>query len=85
MTVRWASDVCRFAEKTGGPLLDVFIRIWLGGIFWASGMVKLQSWPTALYLSAHEYPVSWILLIDELAETSGKSSPRVRNSWCRQR
>jgi uncharacterized membrane protein YphA (DoxX/SURF4 family) len=23
-------------------------------------MVKLQSWTTALYLSAHEYPVSWL-------------------------
>jgi NADH dehydrogenase/putative oxidoreductase len=52
--------VSRFAQKTAGPLLDVLIRLWLGGIFWASGMVKLQSWTTALYLSAHEYPVSWL-------------------------
>jgi NADH dehydrogenase/putative oxidoreductase len=60
VTVRWASDVSRFAERTFGPLLDVLIRLWLAGIFWASGMVKLQSWTTALYLSAHEYPVSWL-------------------------
>ena len=60
VTVRWASDVSRFAERTVGPLLDLFIRLWLGGIFWASGMAKLQSWTTALYLSAHEYPVSWL-------------------------
>jgi hypothetical protein len=58
VTVRWASDVSRFTQKTAGPLLDVLIRLCLGGIFWASGMVKLQSWTTALYLSAHEYPVS---------------------------
>ena len=60
VTVRWASDVSRFVQKTAGPLLDVLIRLWLGGIFWSSGMVKLQSWTTALYLSAHEYPVSWL-------------------------
>jgi uncharacterized membrane protein YphA (DoxX/SURF4 family) len=60
VTIRWASDATRIAEKTVGPLLDLFIRLWLAGIFWASGMVKLQSWTTALYLSAHEYPVSWL-------------------------
>jgi NADH dehydrogenase FAD-containing subunit/uncharacterized membrane protein YphA (DoxX/SURF4 family) len=60
VTIRWASDATRIAEKTTGPLLDVFIRLWLAGIFWASGMVKLQSWTIALYLSAHEYPVSWL-------------------------
>src|SRR5271169_489578 len=60
VTVRWASEVSRIAERTVGPLLDLFIRLWLAGIFWASGMVKLQSWTTALYLSAHEYPVSWL-------------------------
>jgi uncharacterized membrane protein YphA (DoxX/SURF4 family) len=58
--VRWASDATRIAEKTIGPLLDVFIRLWLAGIFWASGMVKPQNWTIALYLSAHEYPVSWL-------------------------
>ena len=60
VTIRRASDVSRIAERTVGPLLDLFIRLWLSGIFWASGMVKLQSWTTALYLSAHEYPVSWL-------------------------
>ena len=58
--VRWASEATRIAEKTVGPLLDVYIRLWLAGIFWASGMVKLQNWTIALYLSAHEYPVSWL-------------------------
>src|SRR6266478_1175900 len=57
---QWADDATRIAEKTVGPLLDLFIRLWLAGIFWASGMVKLQSWTTALYLAAHEYPVSWL-------------------------
>jgi len=60
LTIRWASEAVRITEKTVGPLLDLFIRLWLAGIFWASGMVKLQSWTIALYLSAHEYPVSWL-------------------------
>ena len=60
MVIRWASHAVRIAEKTVGPLLDVFIRLWLAGIFWASGMVKLQNWTIALYLSAHDYPVSWL-------------------------
>jgi uncharacterized membrane protein YphA (DoxX/SURF4 family) len=54
------SNATRITEKAVGPLLDVFIRLWLAGIFWASGMVKLQSWAIAIYLSAHEYPVSWL-------------------------
>jgi uncharacterized membrane protein YphA (DoxX/SURF4 family) len=58
--VQWARDATRIAAKTVGPLLDVFIRLWLAGIFWASGMVKLQNWTIALYLSAHDYPVSWL-------------------------
>jgi putative oxidoreductase len=59
-TIQWMSDATRITEKAVGPLLDLFIRLWLAGIFWASGMVKLQSWTIALYLSAHEYPVSWL-------------------------
>ena len=58
MIVRWAIDATRIAEKTAGPLLDVFIRLWLAGIFWASGMAKLQSWSTALDVTAHECRVS---------------------------
>ena len=58
MIVRWAIDATRIAEKTAGPPLDVFIRLWLAGIFWASGMAKLQSWSTALDVTAHECRVS---------------------------
>jgi len=29
-------------------------------IFWTSGLVELQNWTISLYLSAHEYPVSWL-------------------------
>jgi len=60
LATRRTSDVVRIAEKTVGPLLDLFIRLWLAEIFWTSGLVKLQNWTIALYLSAHEYPVSWL-------------------------
>jgi uncharacterized membrane protein YphA (DoxX/SURF4 family) len=53
-------DVVRIAEKAAGPFLDLFIRLWLAEIFWTSGLVKLQNWTIALYLSAHDYPVSWL-------------------------
>ena len=57
---RQIEGVIRIVEKTGGPLLDLLIRLWLAEIFWTSGLVKLQNWTIALYLSAHEYPVSWL-------------------------
>jgi hypothetical protein len=31
--IRWASEAVRIAEKTAGPLLDLFIRLWLAKIF----------------------------------------------------
>jgi NADH dehydrogenase FAD-containing subunit/uncharacterized membrane protein YphA (DoxX/SURF4 family) len=58
VTMHWATDVVRIAEKTLGPLLDLFMRLWLAGIFWASGMAKLQNWTITLYFSTH--PVSWL-------------------------
>ena|SRR6266446_4280358 len=58
--IQRTGDVVRIAEKTAGPLLDLCIRLWLTEIFWTSGLVKLQNWTIALYLSAHEYPVSWL-------------------------
>src|SRR5262249_10676577 len=30
------------------------------GIFWRSGLLKVMSWDTALYLAREEYPVSWL-------------------------
>ena len=36
------------------------MRLWLAQIFWASGLQKITNWETALYLSANEYPVTWM-------------------------
>ena len=54
------SDLLRFAERVMGPLLDLFIRLYLAQSFFLSGMVKAMSWNTALLLAANEYPVSWL-------------------------
>ena len=49
-----------FAERGLGPVLDLAIRLMLAAIFWRSGLLKVMSWDTALYLAANEYPVSWL-------------------------
>ena len=55
-----ARDLVSFAEHSFGPLLDLFIRLWLAQSFFASGLVKAASWNTALLLATYEYPVSWL-------------------------
>jgi NADH dehydrogenase FAD-containing subunit/uncharacterized membrane protein YphA (DoxX/SURF4 family) len=55
-----ARDALSFAEHSLGPLLDLFIRLWLAQSFFASGMVKAANWNTALLLATYEYPVSWL-------------------------
>jgi NADH dehydrogenase/putative oxidoreductase len=42
------------------PKAELAIRLWLAQIFFVSGVLKLTHWDTALYLAAHEYPVSWL-------------------------
>ncbi len=54
------AELFRMVHLYGGPLVDLLIRILLARSFLASGTVKLTNWTTALYLAAHEYPVSWM-------------------------
>ncbi len=54
------AEVFRIGERSVGPIVDLFIRFWLGGIFFTSAIIKLADWQKALYLSAYEYPVSWL-------------------------
>ena len=56
----WIATVTRFAERSGGPVLDLLIRLWLAQIFFVSGLLKLTNWQSALALSQYEYPVSWM-------------------------
>jgi putative oxidoreductase len=54
------AELFRMVHLYGWPLVDLLIRMMLARSFLASGTVKLTSWTTALYLAAHEYPVSWM-------------------------
>ncbi len=53
-------DLSRLSDATFWPLFDLILRLWLAQIFWASGLQKITNWETALYLSANEYPVTWM-------------------------
>jgi putative oxidoreductase len=54
------AELFRIVQLYGWPLADLLIRFMLARSFLASGAVKLTNWTTALYLAAHEYPVSWM-------------------------
>jgi putative oxidoreductase len=46
-----------FSGKYLFSLLILFIRIWMARIFWYSGLTKIGSWQTTLYLFKYEYKV----------------------------
>ena len=54
------ADGFRVLERGLAPLLDLAIRLWLAQAFLVSGVLKIANWETALYLSANEYPVTWL-------------------------
>ena len=43
-----------------GPLLDLFVRLWLAQGFFVSGLLKAANWDNALALARYEYPVAWM-------------------------
>jgi putative oxidoreductase len=51
------------------PLLALGVRVWVGLQFWKSGLLKLQSWDSTLYLFRDEYHVP--VLPPELAAVVG--------------
>jgi putative oxidoreductase len=51
------------------PAVDLAVRLWVADVFWKSGLTKIQSWDTTLYLFANEYHVP--LLSPEVAAYSG--------------
>ncbi|WP_084624115.1 DoxX family protein [Oceanospirillum beijerinckii] len=44
-------------EKLATPLVLLFVRIWAAKAFLQSGLVKIQSWDSTLYLFEEEYQV----------------------------
>jgi NADH dehydrogenase/putative oxidoreductase len=43
-----------------GPLLDLYVRLWLAQGFLVSGLLKVSDWDNALALARYEYPVAWM-------------------------
>jgi len=58
--VRSYLNIVFFLEKFIGPVLFLFIRIWMGQIFWYSGLSKIQTWDTTLLLFQNEYKVPFL-------------------------
>lgn len=44
-------------EAYFAPVLDLAIRLWVGMVFFKSGLVKIQSWESTLSLFENEYTV----------------------------
>lgn len=47
----------RWIEKFIQPLLLLVIRFWLARIFWYSGLIKISSWRSTVFLFREEYRV----------------------------
>lgn len=46
-----------FAQKYLFSFLLLFMRIWVAQIFWYSGLTKIFSWQSTIYLFKYEYKV----------------------------
>ncbi len=58
---RFSTDFSvRVLRGLAWPKAELAIRLWLAQVYFVSGVLKLTHWDTALYLAAHEYPVSWL-------------------------
>jgi len=54
------------------PVGDLLLRLWVAWAFWVSGLTKIQSWDSTLYLFENEYSVP--LLPPEWAAYAGAFS-----------
>lgn len=51
------------------PVIDLIIRLWVANVFWKSGLTKIATWESTLYLFEYEYAVP--LLSTETAAILG--------------
>jgi len=42
------------------PAIDLVIRLWVANVFWKSGLTKIATWDSTLYLFEHEYAVPFL-------------------------
>ena len=48
------------AESIAYPIVDLAVRLALSQAFFASAVVKLSLWDSAVYLATYEYPIPWL-------------------------
>jgi NADH dehydrogenase FAD-containing subunit/uncharacterized membrane protein YphA (DoxX/SURF4 family) len=54
------ADIIGFLGRTAWPIVDLFIRLWIGKQAILSGLLLANDWNTALTLAANEYPIPWL-------------------------
>lgn len=59
-------------ETQGAPIADLAVRIWIGLMFFRSGLQKLDDWESTLFLFEYEYALP--ILPFELAAYSGTAA-----------
>lgn len=71
---RLAAWVMAVYEKLNwlSPLSILFIRLWVGWVFFRSGLTKINSWDSTMYLFENEYSVP--LLPPEMAAYLGTAA-----------
>ncbi len=76
--MRWISLIARLYFKAShwpeylAPLLDIGLRLYLASVFFKSGLTKVQSWDSTLYLFTDVYHVP--LLSPDVAATMAASA-----------
>ena len=70
--ISFARTATNIAEVWLAPVLDLAIRIWVGMVFFQSGLTKILSWETTLSLFENEYAVP--LLPPQLAAYLGTAA-----------
>jgi putative oxidoreductase len=69
--VKWGTDSIRGLEFLS-PVIDLALRVWVATAFFKSGLTKIESWDSTLFLFANEYHVP--LLPPELAAYLGTAA-----------
>ncbi len=54
------ADIIGFLGRTAWPIIDLFIRLWIGKQAILSGLLLANDWNTALTLAVNEYPIPWL-------------------------
>ena len=63
----------KFANHYLFSLIVLFMRVWMAQIFWYSGLTKIASWQSTVYLFKYEYAVP--IIPAEIAAALATAAP----------